>query len=127
VRPYIDPTITGLNEAMLPLPLHLPKVADLIPLITPGQCLAKRDWRHGFHHITLSHQTRKFMGLRLHDGTVARFKGLPFGPSQSPALFTYVANEFGRIVSHHLRHYNIFTATIVSYVDDMLIIADSFS
>ncbi len=60
--------------------------------------MAKRDWRHGFHHLTLSQASRKFMGLRLPDGRICRFKALPFGASQAPALFTAVSNEFARLL-----------------------------
>jgi hypothetical protein len=37
------------------------------------------------------------MGIRLPDHRVARFKAAGFGPSQCPALFTYVAYEFCRL------------------------------
>ncbi len=98
VRPYIDPSITGVNLAMAPLPLHLPTVEQLLPLLSPGYVLAKRDWRHGFHHLTLAPTSRKLMGLRLPDGRVCRFKALPFGASQAPAWFTAVSTEFARIL-----------------------------
>ena len=81
VRPYVDPSITGVNIAMTPLPLHLPTVEQLLPLLRPGYVLAKRDWRHGFHHLTLAPSSRRFMGLRLPNGRICCFKALPFGAS----------------------------------------------
>jgi hypothetical protein len=88
VRPYLDPTITGVNAAMAPLPLHLPTIEALLPFLTAGYFLAKRDWRHGFHHATLDIASRKYMGIRLGNGLIGRFVALPFGASQSPALFS---------------------------------------
>jgi hypothetical protein len=53
VRPYIDPTISGVNDAMAPVTLRLPTIEEVLPHITPNAFLAKRDWRHGFYHVTL--------------------------------------------------------------------------
>lgn len=49
LRPYIDPTITGVNGAMAPENLALPTVEEVLPLLEGAAVLAKRDWRHGFH------------------------------------------------------------------------------
>lgn len=96
-RPYIDPTQSGVNMAMAPLPLHLPSWDALLPLIQLGYYLAKADWRHGFHHATLLPTSRQYMGFRLSTGHIGRYKALTFGASQSPALFTAIANEFARL------------------------------
>ncbi len=98
VRPDVDPSITGVNLAMDPMPLHLPTVEQLLPLLRPGYVLAKRDWRHGFHNLTLAPSSHKYMGLWLPDGRICHFKALPFGASQAPALFTTVSNEFARLL-----------------------------
>lgn len=83
---------------MTPLPLHLPTIETLLPYLTKGHYLAKRDWRHGFHHAILAPPSRKYMGLRLGNGNIARFVALPFGASQAPALFSTLANEFARLL-----------------------------
>jgi hypothetical protein len=66
---------------MAPLPLHLPTIEALLTFLDEGYVLAKRDWRHGFHHAILSPDARKYMGLRLGGGLIARFVALPFGAS----------------------------------------------
>lgn len=81
VRPYTDPSITGINDAMAPLPLHLPTIESLITFLTLGHVIAKRDWRHGFHHAILAILSRMYMGIRLGNGLIARFVALPFGAS----------------------------------------------
>jgi hypothetical protein len=121
VRPYLDPTITGVNLAMTPLPLHLPTIEGVLPLLSKGHYLAKRDWRHGFHHATLDIPSRKFMGIRLSDGRVARFVALPFGASQSPALFSEIANEFARLLHFTLTLHHLHDVILCVYIDDILI------
>ena len=66
---------------MAPLPLHLPTLEAVITFLLPNYVLAKRDWRHGFHHAILAKQARKFMGIRLGGGLIGRFVALPFGAS----------------------------------------------
>lgn len=66
---------------MLPLPLHLPSLHSVLAILPLSHYLAKTDWRHGFYHLTLSLLSRPDMGIRLPDGTIARYKGASFGPS----------------------------------------------
>lgn len=122
----MDPTITGVNAAMAPLPLHLPTVENLITHLKPGMVMAKRDWRHGFHQLTLGLNSRRFMGLRLSNRRIARFKALAFGPSESPAIFTAVANEYGRLVHLKLRSLGIRGVVLAVYIDDVFIAAPDF-
>lgn len=87
---------------MAPLPLHLPTIEQLLPHLPPNWVLAKRDWRHGFHHLTIHPDHRKYLGLRLADKRIARMKALAFGPSQGPAIFNSVSTEFARLAYLHL-------------------------
>ena len=57
VRPYIDPTITGVNSSMTPLPLYLPTIETLLPTQPAGWDM----WLLGCHGW--------------------RFKGKPLGPT----------------------------------------------
>lgn len=66
---------------MAPLPLNLAGFHQLIRLLGPSYVLAKRDWRHGFHHLTLHPTSRKLLGIRLPSGHIARAKAAAFGPS----------------------------------------------
>ena len=98
VCPYIDPTITGLNASLIPIPVHLPTIPEVISLLQPHYCLAKRDWRHGFHQLTLHPTSRPYTAFRLANNHIARFKALPFGLSTAPAIFQHVATEFARLL-----------------------------
>lgn len=82
--------------------MRLPTIADVLPHIGEGWCLAKRDWRHGFHHLTVCPAHRIYLGFRGPDGKVGRWRALPFGVSQAPAYFTEVAVEFIRLLSLRL-------------------------
>ncbi len=66
------------------------------------------------------------MGLRLPDGCICRFKALPFGASQAPALFTSVSNKFARLLYMKLKAEGLSGVVIVVYVDDVLLAAPSF-
>ena len=125
VRPYIDPTITGLNEAMAPVAMRLPKIDEILQLLQPGWALGKRDWRHGFYHCTLHQSERPHFGFRLPDGRLARFKAMPFGASQAPMRFTRIAVEFCRLLTLRLQASGYTNIIIVQYVDDCFIAADT--
>ena len=66
------------------------------------------------------------MGLRLPDGRICRFKALPFGASQAPALFTVVSNEFARLLYSRVVAAGLQGVVIVVYVDDVFLAAPSF-
>lgn len=61
------------------------------------------------------------MGIRLGDGRIARVVALPFGASQSPALFSELANEFARLLQTKLNQHVLTDVTMCVYIDDILI------
>ena len=126
VRPYIDPSITGLNLSMAPLSMRLPTCEALLPHVHPGWVLAKVDWRHGFHHLTLAEIDRRRMGIRLPDGRIARYRGLPFGASQAPAIFQHLSGEYTRLLAARLERMGVRGVVLAIYIDDLLIAAESF-
>ena len=126
LRPYIDPTITGVNAAMAPINMRLPTVTDVLPYIGKGWCLAKRDWRHGFHHLTVDPAHRPYLGFRISSGEIGRWRALPFGVSQAPAYFTEVAVEFVRLLALSLPQFTQQDYVIAQYVDDCFIAARTF-
>ena len=67
------------------------------------------------------------MGFRLSTGEIARYKALTFGAYQSPALFTNIANEFARLLLLQLQLLNHTDILITVYIDDILIIAPTFT
>lgn len=111
---------------MAPIPLHLPTIDSVLPHLSPNHVLGKRDWRHGFHQLTLHPSSRKYMAFRTNDGRICRFKALPFGASQAPALFTLVANEFARLLAARLQSQGLQKFLLAVYVDDVLISAPTF-
>lgn len=112
---------------MLPLPLHLPTLHSVVAAIISNYYIGKSDWRHGFYHLVLGPRSRSLMGIRLHNGHIARYKAAGFGPSQCPALFTYVSNEFAFLLHLEFLRHNISTVVIITYVDDVLLAAPNFS
>lgn len=66
------------------------------------------------------------MGFRLSTGHIARYKALNFGASQAPAMFTQIANEFGRLLQTRLQSHDLNDIIITVYIDDILIIAPTF-
>jgi hypothetical protein len=108
---------------MAPLPLHLPTIEALLPLLTAGFFLAKRDWRHGFHHATPDIASRKYMGIRLSNRLIGCFVALPFGASQSPTLFSELVNEYARLLQITFQYYHLPQIILCGYIDDTLIAA----
>ena len=63
------------------------------------------------------------MGIRLSNGLIGRFVALPFGASQSPALFSELANEFARLLQITYQHSDLPQIILCVYIDDILIAA----
>ena len=90
-RPCIDCTSSGVNGCMRPLPCELPDVHDLLQQLPPDGFLGKRDLASGFFHVKLEPEARRYMAYRHpRTGALQRFVVLPFGASQSPAIFVGV-------------------------------------
>lgn len=53
VRPVLDCSSTGLNQALAPWSMDLPTIKEFATLAISGGVLGKRDFRHGFHHQTI--------------------------------------------------------------------------
>ncbi|PNW69723.1 hypothetical protein CHLRE_23g755047v5 [Chlamydomonas reinhardtii] len=69
---------------MQQLPCKLPNLANL----TQYGYLGKRDLASGFHHCVLAPEARRFMAFRNPAmGALQRYVALPFGASQSLAIF----------------------------------------
>jgi hypothetical protein len=64
VRPCLDCTYTGLNLALAPWGLGLPTIEEFLGLLEPHWVLSKRDFRHGFYHIVVQKEHRKYLGFR---------------------------------------------------------------
>lgn len=62
IRMLVDPSLPGINEAMVELPCTLPTVEQIFRLVKPTSVLGKRDLLNGFFHCTLSTHASRFMG-----------------------------------------------------------------
>ena len=90
VRPVLDCSKTGLNGALSPWGMSLPKFLEFACLVRPNMILGKRDFRHGFHHQIVDEASRPWLGFDfpgMEGIKEGRFRSLPFGLSQSPAKF----------------------------------------
>ena len=125
LRPIIDPTRSGVNACMTPLPCPLPSLADILQDLPPNGALGKRDVASAFHHIILDPSARRYMAFR-HPvtGAVQRWVVLPFGASQSPAIWVELATAACRIFQDECdrRGLNI---KIHVYADDFMLLGAS--
>ena len=95
-------------------------------LVTPGCFFAKLDLSNAFHSVISQDSNHKATGLKW------RFQGdkhhtymiderLPFGVKKSPQIFNSITQAVREMMKH--RGYN----TIICYLDDFLIVAQTFS
>ncbi|PNW87911.1 hypothetical protein CHLRE_01g006766v5 [Chlamydomonas reinhardtii] len=77
---------------MAPLPCPLPTLSTILQDLPRGGALGKRDVASAFHHIILDPSARRYMAFR-HPVTnaIQRWVVLPFGASQSPAIWVELA------------------------------------
>jgi hypothetical protein len=103
VRPVFDCSVSGLNAALAPWPFELVQVEEILRGMFEGCVMGCRDWRHGFYHVVVVEEQRRFLSFRSPvDGRVGRFRCLPFGMAQSPALFCALTRDFVRIAHERL-------------------------
>lgn len=127
-RPVIDPTKAGLNQCLAPWGMQLPTPKELLQHLPTGAFLAKRDWKHGFHQLTLAPTSRRYMGFKHPaSGRIGRFVALPFGAAQSPGRFTDVAVIFARLLFQRAQARDLTTVGLAQYIDDLLLWATDHS
>jgi ribonuclease HI len=123
IRPLVDPTKTGVNDCMAPLPIKLTTIEEAMQHVRHRSFFAKRDIKHGFHHVVLAPTARRYMGFRHPTtGRIGRWVVLPFGASLSPYIFCQLTNAARDIFQKLLDERNIPVRVLV-YVDDFLFIA----
>lgn len=121
MRPVIDPTKAGLNDCLAPWGMQLPTPKELLQHLPAKAFLGKRDWKHGFHQMTLAPESRRFMGFRHpENGRIGRFVALPFGAAQSPGRFTDAALTFARLLFQRAKTMGLETVGLAQYIDDIL-------
>ena len=109
VRIPLDPTIVGVDERMVHLPLTLPTPRAALLMTSATSILGKRDLKNGFYHIKLQEESRKFMAFRDPlTNRVGRFVALPFGAAQSPAIFCEITEHAAQIFNSLFTSHGIF-------------------
>lgn len=92
-RVILDPSATGVNAAMSKLSFKLPTPEYAMSFVGKHSVLGKRDLKNGFWHVSLSSESRRYMGFTHPvSGKVCRWVALPFGAAQSPFLFCQISD-----------------------------------
>ena len=109
----------GLNEHCVERRFKLPKLEELHGLDPEGDYWAfTLDLKSAYHHLELSPQARRWMGIRV-GGRTWRFRGLPFGFSLAPWIFCTVMKK----VVEWLRGLEEMSDVIILYFfDDLLFV-----
>jgi hypothetical protein len=103
--------------------IHVPKftfedVKVASNYFTKGCYMCSFDLKAGYHHIDISPSYQQYLGLKWYDQCYV-FSSLPFGLSSAGLVFTKVLKELVKI-------WRAQAIQIVLYLDDGIIIADTF-
>ncbi len=107
-----------LNESVEYLHFKLDTIKTAMALITPNCFMAGMDWRDAYFSVAVSPEFRKFLRF-LWKGKLYQFKCLVMGLSEAPRKFTKLTKPLWST----LRQQGYIS---VSYLDDALMIADSY-
>lgn len=109
---------SALSEHLRPLPFAMSFATDLYAAVPPGSYVATADLKGGFHHVVMSEDARRWLGIMV-GGQMYRWCRLPFGISQAPFLFCLLTAE----LTYLLRARGV--RVVVTYVDDIIVVADT--
>ena len=62
-------------------------LASILPYLNPGDWTVSIDLKDAYHHVPIAAASRDLLGFTF-NGSVYRFKALPFGLKPAPRLFT---------------------------------------
>ena len=106
--------LRGINRCLLPPKFSLRGAREAADLVRSSKWLASLDLRHGYQQVAMSEDSRRFLGARWGDRTVASTV-LPFGLSISPYVFTRITNWLARVIRMKTG------LKVVVYIDDFLL------
>lgn len=115
-RPILD--LREVNKALHYNHFKMEGLAAAKPLISRESWFTKIDLKDAYLSIRIREEDRSYLGFKSPDGEQLRFTCLPFGLASAPRIFTKII----RAVVKPLRTKGI---TLVSYLDDFLIISPS--
>lgn len=115
-RPILD--CSPLNRHLECPHFKMEDMKTAIGLIKQGDWLTKVDIKDAYLHVPLHESAARHMGISMTDGTVWKFKAMPFGLNTAPLVFTRIM----RTALKSLREKGI---CLVAYLDDILIVSKS--
>ena len=120
------PSGSALNDYAINNPFRYQSIQDAVDLVTPGCYFAKLDLSNAFRSVKSHSSNHKATGLKwLFQGdkhyTYLIDERLPFGAKKSPQIFNSITQAVREMMKR--RGYN----TIICYLDDFLIVAQTFS
>ena len=108
----------GTNDWSGDAPMISTSITDALALMTKGCYFVAADLKSAFYHYRMSEDSRRLLGTRLSDGTLVRFRSLPFGLRLAPAwACTFIACVTDMLKERGVR--------CVAYIDDILVVADT--
>ncbi|CAP25970.2 Protein CBG05500 [Caenorhabditis briggsae] len=113
--------LSELNESLVPPRFKLENLKTAWPFLENAKFAATFDFKSGYHHIKIHRDSRDLLGFSLSNPPAAPyflFKGLPFGLSIAPWLFTKIF----KVLVQKWRAEGI---KIFLYLDDGLVVGET--
>lgn len=100
-------------------------VDNAAKLVKPGNFMCKVDLRQAYRHVALNPSQYKFTGLKWHfagtsEPTYMYDTCLPFGASESVGCFHRITQSVVRMLQRRVK------CSVLCYIDDFIIISDSY-
>lgn len=106
-----------LNEHITPKSFHYEGIKVIEDIVKPNDKLVTIDIKDGFHHIPVSLDSQKYLGIQF-NGKFYKWTKLPFGLKVSPYFFC-------KTIRPIISYFRSLGVRITVYVDDFLLSADS--
>ena len=117
VRPILD--LRDVNTFIAPKKFRMTSLTTILPLLMSTSWFASIDLTDAYFHIAIRPFSQQFLRFAIGNRSY-QFQVLPFGLSTAPRVFT----KCMAVVAAHFRTRGI---QIHPYIDDWLVVADSFS
>uniref|UniRef100_W8C8Q1 RNA-directed DNA polymerase n=1 Tax=Ceratitis capitata TaxID=7213 RepID=W8C8Q1_CERCA len=104
-----------LNQKIVRDNFPMPLIDDVLDRLQSAKVFTTLDLRNGFFHVPLASEHRKYTSFVTHSGQY-EFLFVPFGISNSPAVFTrFITAVFRELINN---------GTVITYMDDLIIPAE---